>query len=910
MRMRALLGTVLMLLLGGLAVATEQRVDFVRDIKPIFQNHCASCHGALKQKGGLRLDAGTLIHRGAKSGPVLMPGNARTSVLIQRLVTMDEADRMPPDAKPLLDHDIDLIRKWISAGAEFPANEEIPVGPQDHWFVKEPTKRPQSEIADSRSPIDHFIERSLTQKGLTPRERAEPLVIVRRIYLDLVGVPPSPREVEAFLLDQSPGAFERLVDRLLADSRYGQRWARHFMDIWRYTDEVIFEEDLVVYSERHIWQWRDWIIESLNANKPFDRMIVEMFAGDEIAPTDPKTLAATGYLVRSQNVLNGQDGWTQDVVEHTGMAFMGLTMRCARCHDHKYDPISQDAYYRMRAIFEPMRGRIDHKPGVVTLKIDGLPRVFDGDLTAKTAFYEHGNSQTKRLLPDGTEEAMPPGTPEMLRLSAPLQDIAPQPVELPLAAYRPTTKGFVYGDRLHPAIEEFERAKQRELDTIPNSCAIPSVPEADVSELPDLSPEEAKHLEAVAKRMLAEAVLTELLAGITADHLTRDMPWVGTEPKDKDNPEEQKRTQRVRSPLEAAAEVARRLKVIKEKEVAVASAIVAAKSGATDKAKEEGAKKFAKAQEERRKELVNYAKPILRFTPLAPSFPTYSTGRRLAFARWLTDPHNPATARVLVNHVWMRHFGRPLVDTVMDFGLHGAKPSHPDLLDWLARDLIDSGWDLKRLHRLLVTSDAYRRGSARIPDSQNEKIDPDNRYLWRMNSQRMQSEQVRDSILAVSGKLDYAHGGKPIPSDKIDRVLRRSVYFRHAQGDISPMMAMFDAADPNECYRREESIVPQQSLALANSRLGFEQSRIIADQIMTGAKGDDDFIRAAFSKVLTRSPTPAELDLCRHYLQGRRAVAEHAPAADDHAGVTEPAKRPRDALIHVLLNHTDFVTIR
>lgn len=910
MRMRARSISLLALAFGHWAIGAEPSIDFARDIKPILQNHCTSCHGALKQKSGLRLDAATLLHQGAKSGPVVVPRNVEASELIKRVVTTDDADRMPPDVKPLIDHDIALLKAWIAAGAEIPANEEIPVGPQDHWFVKEPTKRPQSEIAGSRSPIDHFIERSLTQKGLTPRERAEPLVIVRRIYLDLVGVPPSPREVESFLCDQSPGAFERLVDRLLTDSRYGQRWARHFMDIWRYTDEVIFEEDLVIYAERHIWQWRDWIIESLNTNKSFDRMIVEMFAGDEIAPTDPTTLAATGYLVRSQNVLNGQDGWTQDVVEHTGMAFMGLTMRCARCHDHKYDPISQDAYYRMRAIFEPMRGRIDHKPGVVTLKIDGLPRVFDGDPTAKTAFYEHGNSQTKRLLPDGTEEAMPPGTPEMLRLSAPLQDITPQPVELPLAAYRPTTKGFVYGDRLRPAVEEFERAKQRELDTIPNSCAIPSVPEAEISELPNLSPEEAVHLEAVAKRMLAEAVLTELLAGITADHLTRDMPWIGTEPKDKDNPDEQKGTQRVRSPFETAAEEARRQKVLREKEVAVASAIAAAKCGATDKAKADGKWKFSKAQEERRKGLANYAKPILRFTPLAPSLPAYSTGRRLAFARWLTDPHNPATARVLVNHVWMRHFGRPLVDTVMDFGLHGAKPSHPDLLDWLARDLIDSGWDLKRLHRLMVTSDTYQRGSARIPGSQNEKIDPDNRYLWRMNSQRMQSEQVRDSILAVSGKLDYAHGGKPIAADKIDRVMRRSVYFRHAQGDISPMMAMFDAADPSECYRREESIVPQQSLALANSRLSFEQSRVVADQLAKIAKGDDEFITTAFVHVLTRPPTPAEHDLCLHYLQGRRAVAEHVRSEGGQSGPAQPVKRPREALIHVLLNHTDFVTIR
>jgi hypothetical protein len=254
-----------------------------------------------------------------------------------------------------------------------------------------------------------------------------------------------------------------------------------------------------------------------------------------------------------------------------------------------------------------------------------------------------------------------------------------------------------------------------------------------------------------------------------------------------------------------------------------------------------------------------------------------------------------------------------LVDSVFDFGLHGAKPTHPVLLDWLAVDFMESKWDLRALHRLIVTSQIYQLSSAREPGAANETIDPENRFLWRMNSQRMQAEQVRDSILAVSGRLDVALGGKPLAPGDSDRVFRRSLYFRHAQGDVDRMLAMFDAADPNECYRRAESIVPQQSLALANSRLSFEQARIIAQSITTD--DDDAFVRAAIRRVLSREATMAEVPLCTTFIADHIALRTNGPAVGKEkaplvAAANDPRHRAREALVQVLLNHTDFVTIR
>jgi mono/diheme cytochrome c family protein len=892
----------------GLAYGSEASVDYRRDVKALLDGRCISCHGALKQKGGLRLDAGALVLKGGKHGKVVKPGDAAGSALVARLVTHDEDERMPPEGKPLGEHEIAVLRTWIAAGAPVPADEDIPTGPDQHWFFKAPRKSAPPMIAGLSNPIDRFVAAERNRRKLTAQQPADPATLLRRVYLDLVGVPPSPAEVTEFVKDPSSAAYEKTVDRLLADPRHGQRWARHFMDIWRYTDEVLDPcgSGKPMFAEHHMWHWRDWIVDSLTANKPYDRMLQEMLAGDELAPDNAQAVAATGYLVRSRNDLSGRDGWLNDVVEHTSLAFLGLTVRCARCHDHKYDPIPQLSYYQMRAVFEPMANRLDPLKGFASLTTNGTPRIFDSDLGASTFLYIDGNPQQRRKNKDQQDEKLTPDVPALLK-AGPLTITE---VKLPAAAMRPGLLAYVRDDHLRGANELLAMCTERDAAATKATNELPALPDAETKDIPALTPTQAERLATASSLAHATAARAALLAVIAADDAAN-----GVKPAAKPSANKPSADKPDAAALAKAAAEAQRSERRLRHDADAAQAIADGRKDAGKEPNDQAKAKFAKAQEQRRKEADEQKKPLGDYQPLMPNYPATSTGRRLAFARWVTSKQNPATARVLVNHVWLRHLGQPLVDSVFDFGLHGAKPTHPALLDTLAVDFMESQWDLRKLHRLIVTSKTYQLSSARLPGSVNETIDPENRFLWRMNSQRMQAEQVRDSILAVSGQLDLSAGGKPISPADSDRVFRRSLYFRHAQGEVDRMMAMFDAADPNECYRRGESVVPQQSLVLANSRLSFEQARLIAADLAKTANDDVAFIQAAFPRLLSRPPTTAESTLCAQFLVSRAALIADGPVLSQErspliAAATEPKQRAREALIQVLLNHTDFVTIR
>ena len=575
-------------------------------------------------------------------------------------------------------------------------------------------------------------------------------------------------------------------------------------------------------------------------------------------------------------------------------------MRCARCHDHKYDPIPQLSYYQLRAVFEPMANRIDPIKGFASPIANGVPRIFDSDLGASTFLYINGNPQQRQKGKDQQDEKLTPDVPALLKAGS----LMIAEITLPLIVSHPALQPFVREDRLRDASDALAKAQARDDETAKLSAEVPVLPAPDTAEIPDLGPALAQRLDTASARASAAAVLDAIKAVIAAEDAASDAD-AKTEPTKPLDP----------AALASAAADAQRHARRLEAEAAVAAAIAEARKEA-DKAPNDQAKAtFSKVQESRRKVIEEEKKPLGAFTPLLPSYPATSTGRRLAFARWVTSTKNPATARVLVNHVWLRHIGQPLVDSVFDFGMHGAKPTHPALLDSLAVEFMESQWDLRKLHRLIVTSKTYQLSSARLPGSTNEQRDPENRYLWRMTSQRMQAEQVRDSILAVSGKLDLTHGGKPIPPGDSDRVFRRSLYFRHAQGELDRMMAMFDAADPNECYRRGESVVPQQSLVLANSRLSFEQARLIAADLAKTASDDASFVQAAFPRLLSRPPTAGETTLCTQFLVNRVALISDGPALSQEkspliAAAADPTQRAREALIQVLLNHTDFVTIR
>ena len=378
--------------------------DYARDIAPLFRAKCISCHGAVRQKAGLRLDAGQLVLEGSKNGPVIVAGKPEDSTLLSVVIAAKGETRahMPPEGEgePFKEKEIALIREWVKAGAKAPT-EPVPDGPKSHWAYQLPKKE---AVPGAGNPVDAFLEAERAKQKLKTNPEADKFTLLRRVYLDLIGVPPTPDQLAAFLKDDSPTAYEKVADKLLASPMYGERWGRHWMDVWRYSDPFGSGEEFR-YSQRHIWRWRDWIVESLNSDKGYDRMIVEMLAGDEVAPGDPNVLRATGYLARNWYKFN-RTAWIQDTVDYTAAGFLGTTLRCARCHDHKYDPISQADYYRVRAVFEPHDIRTDPVPGQPDLIKDGVARAFDKTPDVPTYLFVRGDERT----PDKSRP-IPPGVP-------------------------------------------------------------------------------------------------------------------------------------------------------------------------------------------------------------------------------------------------------------------------------------------------------------------------------------------------------------------------------------------------------------------------------------------------------------------------------------------------------------------
>jgi len=837
--------------------------DFVRDVQPILVQHCVKCHGPAKQKGRLRLDTRAHALRGGVSGKAILPNLGAESRLIKILADPNPDERMPQDAEPLPATLIATLRIWIDQGAVWPDSAAGPdPAPERHWAYEKPLRRDPPAVQNSawvRNPVDRFIAAEHETRGLRPRPEAPKPLLLRRLYLDLVGLPPTPEEREAFLSDPDPQAYEKLVDRLLADPRYGERWGRHWMDVWRYSDWAGFA-DQIRESQRHLWRWRDWIVESLNADKGYDRMIQEMLAGDELAPDDPEVLRATGFLARNWNKFN-RNAWLQNTVEHTSKAFLGTTLNCARCHSHMFDPISHEEYYRYRAFFEPYNVRTDRIPGQTDIEKDGLSRIFDADPKAATWLFVRGEESR----PDKTRP-IAPGVPAALG-GIP---IAIKPVALPPAAVAPDQRDFVRRDLLEAGAKALEKAR--------------AGVSASLNAVQTQEQALASGADAAKARPLLQAALEELPVALLAVPIAEARQAALAAVLEAERREEAgDRTSEAYTKTARAAQAAQRTLAVLEAQQAVFLARRTLTRTPTDAAVKN---KLADSERALTKAEAEAALPpgadYVRRS--LPSYPPASTGRRLALARWIASTENPLTARVAINQLWMRHFGKPLVPTVFEFGKHGRAPTHPALLDWLATEFMREGWSMKTMHRLLVTSSTYRMASSFDPAC--AALDKDNQYWWRMNSRRMEAELVRDSILQAAGVLDPARGGPDLDPNQGLTSFRRSLYFRHAAEKQVEFLTIFDAANVTECYERTESVVPQQALALANSALSFDMAHRVAFSL----KAETDFIGRAFERILGRAPTAAEREECQ--------------------GSFHDTDRSRESLVHVLFNHHDFVTIR
>jgi hypothetical protein len=878
-------------------------------------NDCLTCH--LPDPPGAKIEEGDKPHNVFGQRLVNVRSELRkagkSTDILDRLAAIADEDADSDGVSNLLEilsGHFPGDGKDVTGKAEFEkARQALIVHRQrkrEHaWRPFEPVQRPVLPIARneawSRHPIDRFLAAEHEKLGLTPRPEAPPHVLIRRLYLDLIGLPPTPEEVEQFVrecaADAKPQAaripdavWAKWVERLLSSPHYGERWGRHWMDVWRYSDWAGYGAE-VRDSQPHIWRWRDWIIESLNADKPYDRMIREMLAGDEIAPTDPQVLRATGYLVRNWYKFN-RDVWLDRIVEHTSKAFLGITMNCARCHDHFFDPITQKEYYQFRAFFEPHDIRTDRVPGSSDPAKDGLVRVYDAKLEQLTFLYIRGEDKN----PD-KKNPLAPTVPAVLG-GDPLK-IAP--ISLPREATQPERQAWVIAELL----KNHGAAVQSAADALAKAT--------DKNEIAKLELE------------LAQARLTALKAVLQVEALEDTAP---------------------KSPAweKAALETSKRQSNVKLleacKNLALGQQALAGsdpkKQPALQKKVDAAALALKKVEEEVQKPVTTaYTKRV------GSNYPPTSTGRRLALASWIADQDNPLTARVAVNHIWLRHFGKPLAPNAFDFGANGKAPSHPGLLDWLAAEFMEpsvelpsplaplSGgegneraWSMKHIHRLILTSAAYRMDSSNDPRMAEK--DPENRWLWRMNHRRMEAEIVRDSVLAVSGQLDRSFGGPEIDQNLGLTTKRRSLYYRYAPEKMMEFLTLFDSANVTECYERTESVVPQQALAMANSTLVLAQARLLARDLAkrlegpTGPANIGAFVRLAYQHILGRLPSAEEQSACERFLADQRALLASAKGLEPFSAgpanpvppSSDPSLRARESLVHVLLNHNEFVMIR
>jgi hypothetical protein len=762
----------------------EDAPDYLRDIKPLLKNRCISCHGSLKQKAGLRLDAGSLIHAGADGEPVIILDRPGQNPLIARVLSTDPHERMPPDGAPLSDTQIETLKNWIAAGAPFPEGEEIPVKPAEHWAfqpVQRPDLPPVKNASWPRNEIDHFILARLEARGWKPNADARAGQLLRRAHLDLIGLPPSLSEQEKFGNSNSRSDYESLVAELLSRDGYGERYARHWLDVVRYADSNGYERDR---AKPEVWRYRDYVIRSLNADKRFDQFAREQLAGDELAVSGPESVTATGFNRlgpwddEPADPLVDRFDQLDDIVNTTSQAFLALTMGCARCHDHKFDPLLQTDYYSMVAIFNPLK----------------RPRK---------------------------------GRTELTRYAAP-----PQIAKL-------------YEERDRKIATE--RSAIRKIRDEANEAFIRN-------ESSKLSPEiQLAFLVLPTKRNSAQKKL------VTANQAKLDQE------------------SRSSLPASASAQIRKRDAIIadlKTKPADVHQAYILYEEGAAPETH-----LLKRGNPRTPAQVVPPAVPIV-LAKQQPVFlkPKLTSQRRLSFANWLTQPDNPLTARVIVNRAWQWHFGHGIVRTPNDFGLIGEKPTHPELLDWLAHWFVhDAQWSLKKLHLKIMTSRAYQM--SRVGVTAYVAEDPENRLLWRQPVRRLEVEAIRDSMLAVSGKLDrhmYGPAMYPfVPKDALlnhadktsiwpafdeKKASRRTIYAFVKRSLLIPLLEVLDLCDTTQsAAKRNVTTVPTQALTLFNGDFAIRQSRHFADRLVKEAGPDlNDQIGLAWKLALARAPSAAE----------------------------------------------------
>ena len=795
-------------LLGVLATSVSLRadeVDYLRDIKPLLTQQCGKCHGPNKQENGLRLDTTASALRGGDAGAAITPGKSAESLLIKAVTgRSDTISKMPPEGPGLTEAQITLLTQWIDAGAKAPADEQpIPAPVNKHWAFQPPFRAPLPAVQNAAWPqgaIDTFLLARLEKEGIAPSLPAEKATLLRRAYLDLIGLLPTPTEVASFEADQSPDAYEQVVDRLLASPNYGERWGRHWLDLARYADSNGYTRDF----GRQIWKYREWVIDAINRDQPFDQFTIEQIAGDMLDKPTPEQLTATGF---HRNTLINEEGGTDqeqfrveavaDRVATTGSVFLGLTLGCARCHSHKYDPISQIEYYEFFALLNNCDEPTIEVPSNLQMARGDLEK--RAQMRAKVKELDAEMEKQRPQLEEAQKAWEKTLTPQQRgRLPGPVQVAYDMAFEKRDAANKKLIEDHFReideARKAFPILEQIFKLKQEE----------PKIPTTMI-----LREREKERETFVHKR---------------GDFLDHGAKVHGGVPA-----------------------------VLPAMQVSLESS--------------------------------------------SPPGKPKPRGNRLDFARWLVADKNPLTPRVVMNRDWQKFFGRGIVETEDDFGTQGTPPTHPELLDYLAKEFVDGEWDVKRMHRRVVTSAAYRQSSHWRTDLAER--DPQNKLLARQSRLRLDSEIVRDVALSAAGLLTNVLGGASVFPPQPDGVYdftqdpknwkaatgadryRRGMYTHFWRSAPYPMLTIFDAPNGNvTCTRRIRSNTPLQALTLANDEAFVECVQNMGQRIVAEGPADPA-ARAeyAFRLCLSRAPTPAEREALAQLAKQETETFTTDPAA-------------------------------
>ncbi|WP_406695516.1 PSD1 and planctomycete cytochrome C domain-containing protein [Singulisphaera sp. Ch08] len=868
--------------------------DFEKNVRPVLATKCVGCHGPDKQKGGLRLDSRTLMMQGGDSGPAIAPGDPEQSRLVEAIRYGDDL-QMPPKGK-LKESEIFALTKWVKAGALWPETRsesaaEAPtvataavISEQDRafWSFRPITSPPTPPVKDSswaRSSIDDFVLNKLDSAGLKPVAPADKRTLIRRATFDLIGLPPTVAEVEAFLRDESPEAFARVVDRLLASPHYGERWGRHWLDVARYGEDQAHTFEARLYPSG--FQYRDWVVKSLNDDKPYDRFVMEQIAGDLLdGPHRDEQLKALGFFALGP-VYYGKAVYDEldDRVDTLSRGFLGLTVACARCHDHKFDPIPQRDYYALAGIFASTQykeypqasadvvARYDQAQAAIKAKTEEIAafqrtesaRSSDA-LVSQTARYMVASWKlVNRRTADPKIRSSEVAKSEQLEpffLDRWVKYLWPeQAVERPYLAH------------WHKLVE----AQDKTIDLSADTAAVAQVTEAArqfetylqsivaVRKAVEAQQNASKAIGLEAKPAGAGASPAGVESQVFNEIASRD--GLFAIPKDK-----------VDGLLSADAKLA--LKTLKselnrlKKEAPAKYAVLHSLAEGTSIA---DMKLFLRGNPETPGDNV----PRRFLSILSPGSPTpfHEGSGRLELAKAIASPANPLTARVMVNRIWEHHFGRGLVGTPSNFGHMGERPTHPELLDHLASRFIALGWSMKALHREIMGSATYQLSGQF--DERNNEVDPDNRLLWKMNRRRLEVEAWRDSMLAVSGTLDPTIGGPSIALTSSANK-RRTFYASISRHSLDGLLRLFDFPDPNiTSDKRTVTAVPLQQLFVLNSDFMERQAKALAARLQAASNASlADRIKQAFLVLYARPASDREVQWAMDFLGGDDATPQ------------------------------------